>query len=120
MKALIFAYVTLAAVIATVFINSFAVSDAVGDMINSLQEVENSTDNKEKYIEIYDEFKRYRKYINLTVSHDIIMSIEENFAEILGALEADDEESLIITKSRLISELSHLKRLSGINSDSIF
>ena len=47
-------------------------------------------------------------------------NIEEELNEILGAIEAEDRETLIIAKSRLMGSLSHLRRLSGINADSIF
>ena len=85
-----------------------------------LKNAPNDTENYSVYEEISHEYAKIQRYIGLTVSHDDLTNIEEDFNEILGAIEADDEESLIIAKSRLIGSLSHLRRLSGINADSIF
>jgi hypothetical protein len=58
-------------------------------------------------------------FFAITVSHDDLTNIEGCFYEILGAAEANDDDALKIAKSRLIGSLSHLKRLSAINIDSI-
>ena len=120
MKTVIFAYITFISVTATVFINSFVISSYIDDLHRELEETPSKLEYKNDYVRIYENFKNARKYMNFSVSHDDLTGIEADFDEIIGALEAEDEETLIITKSRLIGSLSHLKRLSGINTDSIF
>ena len=73
-----------------------------------------------QYEKIYDEYKDYTLYISLTVNHGDLESIDTAFAEIIGAAKANDHSSVLIIKSRLIDNLDHIRRLSGINIDSIF
>ena len=72
-----------------------------------------------EYKMLYEKFKRYERYISITVSHDDLTNIEEAFAEIIGAARAGNEIGLITLKSRLRDSLEHLGRLSSINLDSI-
>ena len=58
-------------------------------------------------------------YLSLTVSHDDLSDIEDIIAELRGAAEVGDKDGVRIAKSRLGSALSHLRRLSGVNLDSI-
>jgi hypothetical protein len=53
------------------------------------------------------------------VSHSDLSEIEGAFAELIGAAEAKDEESVIIAKSRLTNALMHLRRLSIIGIEGI-
>ena len=120
MKSTIVAFVVLALVLISVILNSFFVSKSIHDITEKLKDAPNNTENYSHYKEISQEYERKQRYIGLTVSHDDLTNIEQEFNEILGAIEANDEDSLIIAKSRLIGSLSHLRRLSGINADSIF
>jgi peptide chain release factor 1 len=83
-------------------------------------ELEPVVEKFREYRAAEEHFHSMRRYLNITVCHDSLLMIESSFAELIGAAEAKDEESLIITKSRLIGEISHLRRLSGINMNSIF
>ena len=120
MKLLILSYVTAASVILFVFINSFIIHSYVTDLLNRIEEAPDSCDDNGAYSLCFENYKRREKYIALTVSHSDLGVIEDSFAEIMGAISANDRESLIIAKSRLTEALSHVKRLSGINIDSIF
>ena len=120
MKSLIFAYVTFALLTATVFINSYVVSLCLGELKGRLDEIPCEIDAEEEYRKAYSEFEKSRKFINLTVSHADLSDIEKDFNELLGALEANDEDSLTIIKSRLVGSISHMRRLAGVNFDSIF
>lgn len=120
MKSVIFAYATFICVTAAVFLNSFFVSSLIGNISEELEALPSDTEHAAEYSETYGNFMKTRKYLNFTVPHSDLAEIESEFCEILGAIEAKDKESLIIAKSRLIGLLSHLRRLSGINADSIF
>jgi len=120
MKTLIFAIVTSLTVTALVGVNSFILNRSISALVEECEAIPNSTDMKTDYESLYQSFMKKQRFISLTVSHDDLTEIENDLAEILGAIEANDEESLIIAKSRLIMTLTHLRRLSGVNLDSIF
>ena len=100
--------------------NSFFVSKTIEDIKEQLEDSPSNTESLSLYSSIFDEYMKKQHFIGLTVNHEDLTNIEQEFHEILGAIEADDKESLIIAKSRLIGSLSHIRRLSGINADSIF
>ena len=119
MKTVIIATVTLILVLTIVIANSFLVAHGIETIIEKLTAIQDDTNKLEAYQTVYDDYMKCQRYIGFTVSHDDLTNIEGEFHEILGAIKANDEESLIIAKSRLIGALKHLKRLSGINADSI-
>ena len=120
MKAFILSAVIAPVLIIFVFINSYAVGYNIDKLTEGLENAPSNCESKEIYEELYKEYQKREKYIALSISHSDLLSIEDSFAEILGAIEARDEETLIIEKSRVIKALNHIKRLSGINFDSIF
>ena len=121
MNATKFAYITLVLLLSTVLVNSFFIHRTTKIFADSAKSI--STDNCEdagnEFTELFERFRKAQKFINLTVSHDDLTNIEESFAEIIGAAEANDLEGIITAKSRLVDSLEHLGRLSGINLDSI-
>ena len=119
MKTLIFAIATALTVTAIVGANSFILNKSLTSLVSECEAIPNDTAMKSEYEKLYESFMKKQKFISLTVSHDDLTEIENDLAEILGAIEADDEESLIIAKSRLVMTLTHLRRLSGVNLDSI-
>ena len=121
MKLKKFAYAVLVCTVVLISINAFALGRIIDSVTAAVTEAEEKdTDAAEnEYTEIYENFKKKERYISLTVNHNDLMNIENSFAELIGAARADDQESLVIAKSRLIDALGHLKRLSGINLDSI-
>ena len=120
MKTIILSYVILILVILLVIINSIIVSNSIDAIIEKLKNIPDSVSEKEQYKEVFDDYIKIQHLFEITVSHDDLTNIESEFYEIMGAVNAEDSESLKIAKSRLIGSLSHLKRLSGINADSIF
>lgn len=120
MKAAIISIAVLTVILTAVILNSIFVSKTMNEIAQKLKNTPSDTESYADYSEIYDEYMKKQRFISLTVSHDDLTNIESEFNEILGSIEADDKENLIIAKSRLIGSLSHLKRLSGINADSIF
>lgn len=67
----------------------------------------------------YAEFKDSETFMSLTVNHNDLTAIEELFSEMIGYLSIQDADEARVAKSRLIDALSHLRRLSGVNIDSI-
>jgi len=67
----------------------------------------------------YAQFKRCETYMSLTVNHNDLTAIEELFSEMIGQLSVGDADGAKVTKNRLIDALSHLRRLSGVNIDSV-
>lgn len=115
------AYGILICTVVLISINSILLCRTVEDVTKAVTEGEERDTRiaEKEYTEIYDNFKKKESYIALTVNHGDLTSIEDAFAELIGAAKADDTDSLLIAKSRLIDALGHLKRLSGINIDSI-
>ena len=120
MKTKVFAYITLCVVICSVLINTAYIDHEINTI---LEDVENfdvyGIHAKEEACDMQDHFIHSSLFISLTVSHDDLSNIEDGFAELVGCLTIKDTDGAIIVKSRLINYLKHLKRLSGINFDSI-
>jgi len=122
MKSVRFAYAVFAILSLAVIINSVAIgkiTDILNEKIIAAEERDMKLAEKE-YTEIYEKYKSYELYISLSVDHDDLSSVEDAFSEIIGAARADDAAGVITTKSRLTDYLRHIKRLAGINIDSIF
>ncbi len=120
MKAFAFAIITACLVIIAVILNSIFLGILLENLINECQSIPDKCESLSDYEQLYQRFKDLHKFISLTVSHEELSEVERDFAEIIGAAKADDKESLIIAKSRLVTTLSHLRRLSLMNIDSVF
>ena len=122
MKTVRFAYIIFILLFIGVFVNS----TVLGKIFTDLDELVKNTDagdieNAEaRYTAIYEKYKSFELFISLTVSHDDLTELENCFSEIIGAAKANDKTGVITTKNRLTEGLSHIRRLSGINIDSIF
>ena len=119
MKTIITAYVVLALIIILVIVNSMVISHNIDVILEKLRSAPEGAEAGEAYREIFDDYMKRQKYLGLTVSHDDLTNIEGEFYEIIGAADAKDDDTMKIAKSRLIGALMHLKRLCGINFDSI-
>lgn len=114
--AVIFAIAALLCVLVFVFVNTLLLHLTITRLEDR---VEATQTEYGAWAELYEKFLKSRTYMSITVNHDDIAAVEEEFAEILGALRIGDKEAAEIAKSRLESALGHLKRLSGFNLDSI-
>jgi hypothetical protein len=119
MKTVAIAHFILLTVIASVIINSELCKTLVEETIREIESTDTETASKESYEKIFDKYMRRQQYIGLTVSHDDLTNIEDCFRELIGSAEVDDNDNITITKSRLTGALRHLRRLCGINFDSI-
>ena len=122
MKAFKFALITLTVLITFVLANYLIIDRIFEELIDSLETIEYQTAEEalREYTELYEEFERKERYISLSVSHNDLTSLEESFAELIGTAKSGDMEGIIAQKYRLSSSLLHIRRLSGINIDSIF
>ena len=122
MKGVRFAYLILFLLCGAVIINSIAVGSIIENLKKSVEQAEEVDMVKAKleYENLYERYKKYEPYVSLTVDHDDLSNLEDGFSEMIGAAKADDTSALIVAKSRLCDRLGHIKRLSGINIESIF
>ena len=121
MKAFIIATFVLSLLVASVFANSVFIGHLTERFSKEVEKI-NETDPEiagAEISEIYAKFKKAEKVISITTSHEDLTTIEESFAEMIGAAEVGDMDSLVTIKSRLRNSFEHLGRLSGINIDSI-
>lgn len=120
MKAKAFAYITLCAVIFSVLANTIYIDREVNEIIEKVERFDVYGDRAvEEARKMQEGFMRSSLFISLTVSHDDLTNIEDGFAELVGCLVIKDSDGATIIKSRLLNYLEHLRRLSGINFDSI-
>ena len=122
MKSVRFAYTVFTLLLILAVINSIALGKIIDRFNRELAAAEetNMILAEKQYSEIYEKYKELELYISLSVNHDDLSNLENAFAEIIGAAKAGDSEAVIITKNRLTDFLSHIRRLTGINFDSIF
>ena len=115
MKSVKIAAVILVLTLTAVIANAIILRNLIDGLTAELEEADG-----EEYEEVFEHFKRIKTYVGLSVDHEDMMNIELAFAELVGAADAEDEDSAAVVKSRLKYSLEHLKRLSGLNIDSIF
>ncbi|MBO5945596.1 MAG: DUF4363 family protein [Clostridia bacterium] len=122
MKAVAVALILLTLSLGAVIANSIILNSIIDEISDEVERTdENDLDEaRERYEQIYSLYQKRVTYISLTTNHEDLTNIEECFSEIIGAAKANDRSSFIIMKSRLTDALRHLKRLSGINIESIF
>lgn len=120
MKSKIAAYIILATVFVAVGINSVYLSVITNDLYEKCNECDVAADTAESdFRDVFSFYQKHERIISLTVNHDDLTAIEEGFCEIIGSLSVDDRDGAAVIKSRLIGSLEHLRRLSGINIESI-
>ncbi|MBP3308663.1 MAG: hypothetical protein J6L90_04390 [Clostridia bacterium] len=119
MKAFIIALITALLVILAVVLNSVFLDISLSVLIDECEAIPEAPEEIERWEALYESFCRWQRFIALTVSHEDMSNIESDFAEILASARIGDKDTLIIAKSRLVMTLTHLRRLSGVNPDSI-
>lgn len=122
MKTKILAVVIFAVTVTAVFVNTYFLDKVIKETYTAVESLEISGNDEQataEAMEIYEGYKRRETYISLSVSHSDLTNIDETFAEMIGQLRVGATEDAEVTKSRLINVLGHLRRLSGVNIDSI-
>ena len=122
MKAFIAACTVTLVLIATVITCSVFVDRSIDEIYNALAllNVENNDRLAEDVRIIYIAFEKKERILGFTVSHGELTELGKDFSELLGAAMAEDEGAVTITKSRLEKSLLRLKRLYGLNLESVF
>ena len=109
-SAIIFSLVIIAVTANTVFVQK------------KLTSIGNSLDNARLPDEIeqtYNIFKKNEMLFGLSVSHEDLTDVSEGFVELISYLEVGDSDSAEVAKNRLKYLIEHLRRLSGVNIESI-
>ena len=123
MKETVFGIVTFLLIVFLVFVNTiFLHSDIekIYEAVNGLDiregNCESAMIDAEKALGI---LKKKELFMGLTVNHEDLSDIKNEFSELLGYLSVDDAQEAFVVKNRLKDSLSHLRRLSGFNIDAI-
>ncbi len=122
MKSKIAAAVILIGLLLGVTANALFLDKTISDItdnVNSFHIGDDSEDNILRARELFDNFKKKETYISTTVNHNDLTEIEELMSEMVACLSVDMTDEAQVAKSRLIDALKHLRRLSGVNIDSI-
>ena len=123
MKIKLFVIITLVTIIGAVALNTFFLNKEIEELSKLISAFNIKgmaiSDCEKEAKSIYEKFKKSETYISMTVSHDDLTNIEDSFAELIGYISVGDKDGAEVTKNRLINSLEHLKRLSGINVDSV-
>ncbi len=120
MRTKIFAASTIIIIITLVALNTLFLQKEISKIIELVESIDTESENAVvDALKTQENFRKSENYISITVSHDDLTNIEDGFAELVGCLKVVDSDGAEIVKSRLINSLEHLRRLSGINFDSI-
>ena len=119
MKSAVISSIILIALFILVGVNTAVVDDMLDKTIAEVEDLSFDSELQESFDALRCEYEKNAKYINLTVSHQMMSEVEEAFAEMEGAVKATDEDGFIGAKSRLVDALGQLRRLAGLSLDSI-
>lgn len=114
MGAKIFAVVTLVVIICLACADGAMVTGRIDEIRDDIEAAEDPGEVEA----IREKYRRYERLISISVSHEDLMAVEDLMAQYECEIRMG-EEGAQVTKSRLISAIAHLKRLSTINIDSI-
>ena len=121
MKETKLAVTILVLLIAIISLNAVYIRNITTSLSESIEKIDIYSDSaSDEFEKAFQKFKKHEKIISLSVSHEDLTSIEDSFAELMGAYETNEISEIAIIKSRITHSLKHLKRLSGFNPDSIF
>ena len=114
MGAKIFAFITVITVLILCRFNTEAVIKRIDEVTEELE----VADEAHAVKEIREKYKGYERLISISVSHEDLMTIDDLFTQYEAEMEAE-ADGREITKSRLLSAFSHLRRLCTLNIDSV-
>ena len=123
MKEKVTAILLLIFLLSAVCINTLYLTSEIDKITNAVTLINidknKKSETKSEAERVFDQYKRAEIIISLTVSHEDLTNIEDCFVEMIAYLSIDDTDNASVAKSRLINSLEHLRRLSGLNIDSI-
>lgn len=121
MKVKILTAALLAAILGTVAVNTLFLTRRIDRTVREVEALHiEDEDAAMRAKEIYADFEKDEEYLSLTVNHNDLCEVGGLFIETIAYLTVKNAEEASVAKSRLIDALLHLRRLSGINVDSIF
>jgi len=97
--------------VAIIITNAIYINILLGSLEAGLAEVTSVTG----YKELYNKYMRNEWLLSLTVEDERLLRIEVGFVDCLGYADKGLADELHMEKSRLLSELGQLKRLSWFN-----
>ena len=110
----IFAAVTMIFMLVFVILNDIALGSSIDELTKMVEKSETYTE-AEAVQGFYNEKK---EFIGLSVNHSDLTEIGQLLCEYVAELHEEADEASV-TKSRLITALMHLRRLSSANWESI-
>lgn len=123
MKVKIFAFVLMGLLITSVTVNTCIVSSEMKKIQRAVDDIKFDESSIETSLlqanAAYSIYQEREIFLSLTVNHNDLTNIEDNFAEMIGNLMVGDSDGAEITRNRLSCSLEHLRRLSGINIDAL-
>ena len=119
MRSAVVSAVILVILFVLVGVNTVTVDRMLSGAIEKVEKLDCEVNTKEDFESLKADYKRHAMYINLTVSHIMMSEVEEAFAELEGAISANNAEGITEAKSRLTNALGQLKRLAGVSFESI-
>ena len=120
MNSIRISYIVLILCVSFVCANGFYLNYITDELCERAEEIDVDAEGaKASAEELYSFFDKHQRLISITVSHDDLRDIDDAMCELIADLDFKDTDGAKITKSRLCGSLRHLKRLSGLNIDSI-
>ena len=116
----IIAITILSLIVIFVSINTPTVDNLIVKTLSEVETLEHGMPNlQQDFYTVRRSYEKRSGYINLTVSHSLMADVDAYFADLEGAVLAQDKDGFTKAKSRLIDALRHVRRLSGFKLESI-
>lgn len=119
MKSAIISGIILTLLFVFVGVNTAVVDSMLSDALERTEALSAEGGIAAEFAVLKSDYERHARYINLTVSHVMLLEVEEAFAEMDGAIKSESTDEIIQAKSRLTDSIEQLKRLAGLNFYSI-
>ena len=117
MRAILWSVTTIL-ILALTVVGAALMIDVKADALIAL--AEKTDDDGEQISRLYGEYQRSEWLLVLCVSDEVLFNTEESFGEWRESVKDGMKEEASLAKDRLIRNLWHIKRLSGLNFKSIF
>lgn len=117
MKSIIGSVSTLIILILTVIAATVLLDAKTAALIDDISSTE---DCEEEISELYEKYRKEEWILSLCVSDDLLYNTEDAFGEWRESVKNGASDTSGSAKSRLIRNLTHIRRLSGFNFKAIF
>lgn len=110
MKAALISGIVLIAIIVCSAVSSIYIYNGADELYSKIDTI--SIDEGERLKQAYEEYTKFEPLASLIVNLERLSSLDQAFAELIGAAEANDTEQFIISKSCLLNAIKHLRQLN--------